>query len=91
MLENKLKEFLEKGEVYLRVKARAGASSTEVRGVLESEDGETYKIDIAAIPEQGKANAELIKYLSKIFQVSKENFAILAGAGDKIKLVKIVK
>ena len=89
MLEKSINQYKETGETYLRVKARPGAASTEVKGVLESDDGETYKIDVAAAPENGKANDELIKYLATAFQTKRANIDIISGAGDKIKLIKI--
>ncbi len=85
------KEFNEKGEVYLRLKVRPGAQATEARGVLAGEDGDTIKVDVAAAPEQGKANLELIRYLSDWFDVRKEQVKVISGAGDKLKLVKISK
>lgn len=91
MLTKYVEKFATETEIYLRIKARPGAASTEVKGILESEDGETIKIDVAAAPEQGKANVELIKYLSTWFQVPKANVSIVSGAGDKIKLVKITR
>lgn len=89
MLEKYKKQLADKGEVYLRVKARPGAEATEVRGILETEPEETLKIDVAAAPEQGKANEALIKYLALAFEVSKAAISVISGAGDKIKLIKI--
>ena len=74
-------------EVYLRIKALPGAGKTEP--VAEMADG-TLKIAVAAAPEKGKANAELIKYLSKEFKAGKSDIKIISGAGDKLKLVKII-
>jgi uncharacterized protein (TIGR00251 family) len=91
MLEKQREKFIATGEAYFRVKARPGASATEVRGVLEGEAGETYKIDVAAPPEQGKANEALIKYLAGVFLVSRSQVEIVSGAGEKIKLIKIKK
>jgi len=77
-------------EVYLKIKARPGASQTEVKGMLDGEE-EVLKIDIAAPPEKGKANIELVKFLAREFGISKGNIKIISGAGEKIKLVKITK
>jgi uncharacterized protein (TIGR00251 family) len=85
------KEFSAKGEVYLRIKARPGAQATEAKGVLAGEDGDTIKVDVAAVPEQGKANLELVRYLADWFNVRKEQVKIISGAGDKVKLIKIKK
>ncbi|NTW22664.1 DUF167 domain-containing protein [Candidatus Falkowbacteria bacterium] len=85
------KEFKEKGEVYLRLKVRPGAQATEAKGILAGEEGDTIKVDVAAAPEQGKANLELVRYLADWFSVAKDQVKIVSGAGDKVKLVKIIK
>lgn len=89
MLEKYKAQLANKGEAYIRVKARPGASATEVKGILETEPEETLKIDVAAAPENGKANEELIKYLSLAFGVSRADVKVISGAGEKVKLVKI--
>ncbi len=84
---NKYKEKLRiNNEVYLRIKVRPNSSKTEIREIMEDE---TVKVDVAAIPEKGKANKELIKYLAREFKVNKENVKILSGISNRIKLVKI--
>lgn len=80
------KVLQEKGEVYLRIKVSPGSPETLVKKILEDE---TIKIDIAARPEKGKANQELIKFLAKEFFVRKENIKIISGASEKLKLIKI--
>lgn len=50
---------------------------------------ETIKVRIAAPAEKGKANAELIKFLSKEFGVGRANITIVAGKTDHLKLIKI--
>ena len=77
-----------KGEAYLAVKVIPGSAKTEFRELMT--DG-TYKIAIAAAPEKGKANAELIKFLAKEFKVLKSRLIIISGAGERTKLVKVIK
>ena len=85
---NKYKEKLEmNGEVYLRIKVNPNTSKTEIREIMENE---TIKIDVAAVPEKGKANKKLIAYLTKEFKINKENVIILSGIRDRIKLIKII-
>jgi len=79
-------ELKNRGEVYLRVKARPGAGKTQIKDIL---DDDTIKINIAAPPVKGKANQELIKFFAKEFCVKKRNIKIISGKQDKIKLVKI--
>jgi len=74
--------------MYLRVKVLPKSPKNEIVETLE--DG-TIKIRIKAAPEKGKANAELIKFLSKKYQVEKDKISIISGAKEQIKLIKIVK
>lgn len=88
MLDIFKEEFNKKGEVYLRIKAKPSASKTELMEILSDN---TIKISIAASPEKGKANQELVKFLVREFSLEKENIKIISGAGDRIKLIKITK
>lgn len=90
MLENYINKLKQGGELYLKVKVRPGAAKTILKGVLEGEE-EVLKIDISAPPEKGKANIELLRYLSKALAVDKGGIRIISGAGDKIKLLKITE
>lgn len=86
---NDIKAQLEnKGEAYLAIKVIPGSAKTEFRQLLADD---TYKIAIAAAPEKGKANTELIKFLAKELKVLKSRFIIISGAGERTKLVKITK
>lgn len=77
-----------KGEAYLAVKAVPGSAKTEFREIMADD---TYKIAVAAAPEKGKANTELIKFLACEFEVSKNQIMIISGAGERTKLIKITK
>ena len=88
-MEYKAGDNLKDGdEVYLRIKVRPGASKNEFKG--EMTDG-TWKINIAAVPERGKANQELIGFLAKELKFKKENIKIISGMSDHVKLIKIIK
>jgi len=88
MINELINKIDKEGETYLRIKVRPNASRNEVRE--EMGDG-TWKINIAAVAERGKANEELIKFLAKEFKLRKENVKIISGAGEHIKLIKIIK
>jgi hypothetical protein len=83
-----LKKLEEKGEVYLQIKVNPGSAKTEFKDKL---DNNTIKINVAAPPERGKANKELIKFLAKFFSVAKDNISVISGAGERLKLIKIIK
>lgn len=80
------RQLLEKNKGYLRVKVLPCSSKNEITDVM---DDETVKIRIAAPPEKGKANKELIKFLSKELEISKDRITIISGKTEPVKLVKI--
>jgi uncharacterized protein len=87
MLDEYKKILIEKGEVYLRVKVRPNSSSSNIAVAGDDE----IKINIAAKPEKGKANMELIRFLAKEFDINKNNVKIISGVNNRIKLLKITK
>ena len=86
MWEKFKKQFIQDGEVYLRIKAHPNSPKTEINSILEDE---TIKINISAVAEKNKANIELIKFLAKEFGVNKNSVTIISGKADRVKLIKI--
>lgn len=78
--------LVESGSVTFEVKVRAGAPNTAAKEIL---DNGVYKIDVAAIREDGKANAELIGYLADAFGVAKACVEILSGHAAAKKIMKV--
>jgi len=72
----------------LKIKATPWASKSEFFSVL---DNWVLKIRIKAPAEKWKANKELINYLSKELNLSKNNFEIISGGSDQVKRVRIVR
>ncbi len=67
----------------IHVKPGAGKNAiTEIRP-------EFIKIKISAPPEKGRANTELIKFLSRILKIDKEHIEIVSGINSKIKRIKV--
>ncbi|MFA4942755.1 MAG: DUF167 domain-containing protein [Patescibacteria group bacterium] len=87
MLEKYRQILADKGELYLRLKVRPGAPKNELKALLTDE---TIKINIAAVAENGRANTALIDFLAKEFGVQKSSIRIISGAGDHLKLIKII-
>lgn len=86
MLESLISELAEKDTVQFYVRVRSGMAKTEVQSIM---DDESVKIHVAAIAENGKANAELKRYLAEEFGVAKENVKMLSGASNRVKLIRI--
>ena len=79
-------QFTEKDNALVfTVKVVPRASKSEIVGEIDS----MMKVRIASPPVDGVANAELIKLLSKIFEVSKSNVEIISGETSKIKQIRI--
>ncbi|MEA3398782.1 MAG: DUF167 domain-containing protein [Patescibacteria group bacterium] len=83
-----IKDYVNKGEVYLRVKVRPSFRENSFAGTM---DDDTIKINISVPPIKGKANKELIKYLAQKFNTAKENIRIISDGKDRTKLIKITK
>jgi len=73
-------------DLVLRIKVIPKSAKSEVVGTME--DG-TVKIRIAAVAEKGKANAELIAFLAKQYNVSRGDVKIMTGETSALKQVRI--
>lgn len=64
----------------LRLKLTPKAKKTAINQVMEEADGTVVlKLSVTAAPEKGKANAALIKLLSKEWKLAKSDMEITAG------------
>ncbi len=71
--------------VRIAVQGHPGAKRNEV---VRFEEG-VWHIKIAAPPTEGKANKELIEFLSKVLDISKSRISIDKGATGHRKLIAI--
>ena len=76
----------------LTIHITPNAKKTELLGEETNLFGEKYlKIKVAAPPVEGKANKELISFLSDHFKVPKSIIRILKGETSRTKIVEIPK
>jgi len=73
--------------IALPVRVIPRASRNEIVEILSDH---TVKIRLQAPPVEGKANEELIKFLSKILDIPKSKFEIVAGKTGRDKLISIL-
>lgn len=74
----------------LRVRVTPNSSRCAAGGIFTAADGRDYlKINLTAVPEKGKANQELIKFLSKVLGVPKSAFSLLSGDTDRYKRIAV--
>ena len=74
---------LDGDKIRLEIKAVPGASNTELAGV---KDGR-LRVRIAAAPEDGKANAQMLNFLSKALGCPKRDLQLLSGEKSRLKTI----
>ena len=73
-------------QVTISIRVVPRASKDGIAGLLGTE---ALKVRIQAPPVEGKANAYLIKYLSKQWKISKSTIEILSGETGRNKRIRI--
>ena len=71
--------------IKIQVQVHPNARSNGVQGEKEG----IWQLKIAAPPVEGKANQELVKFLSTVLQVRKSNLEIEKGLTGRRKLIAI--
>lgn len=71
----------------LAIRVTPRASKNEITGILD--DG-TIKIRLTAPPVEGKANAELIRFLAEVLDIAPSKLEIVAGETGRDKLVSVL-
>jgi uncharacterized protein (TIGR00251 family) len=67
----------------LTLRVAPGAASTAVVGRY----GDGWKLRVAAAPENGKANAAVLRLLAEVLDVPERDVAIVSGHGSRDKTV----
>ena len=75
--------------VVLSLHVQPGAKRTEVAGVHGEGTQARLKVRLAALPVDGKANAELLRFLADAFGAPLRNVALLRGESSRAKVVRI--
>jgi len=78
------------GGARVAVRLTPKGGRTAIDGVVRDAEGKVYlKVRVSAPPEDGKANAALIKTLAKAFGVPPGRLSLIAGAKARRKIVHI--
>ena len=76
--------------IILRVRLTPNSSCCKINGIFTTPDNEDYiKINVISVPEKGKANAELITWLSKKLKLAKSDIKLISGELDRYKKILI--
>lgn len=84
--------FLQKNSDHflLFVKVTPNSSKNKIGKIVLDEKSQEYlKVNVAAVPEDGKANEEIIKFFAKTLKIPKSKIEILRGDISRIKVLKI--
>jgi uncharacterized protein (TIGR00251 family) len=74
--------------VFVRLAPKASAN--RIAGIAAEPDGGTVlKVMVTAVPEDGKANAALIKLLAKAWRIPARDIGIVQGAADRRKMLHV--
>ncbi len=72
--------------IILKVRIVPRASKDGIQGIM----GDALKVRIQAPPVEGKANAYLIKFLSKHWKIPRASIEILSGKTGRNKRIRIL-
>ncbi|MBU6140821.1 MAG: DUF167 domain-containing protein [Proteobacteria bacterium] len=83
-----LRENLGGDLIFVRV--TTNAVQTKIGGKFIDEKNQEYlKINVAAVPEKGMANEELIKFLAKKLKIPQSKIEIIRGETSRLKVLKL--
>ena len=74
------------GAITLTLRVQPGAGRSEFAGL----HGDALKLRLGAPPLEGKANAELIRFLADAFCVPQRNVLLLRGETSRAKIVRVI-
>ena len=76
--------------VRVAVRLTPKAARDRIDGVVADAEGDgVLKAAVTAVPEDGKANAALIKLLAKAWKLPKTSITVVQGATDRRKLLHL--
>jgi uncharacterized protein len=71
----------------LRIDLRVSPGAA--RSAVVGKHGTAWKVRVAAAPENGRANAELLRLLAAVLDVPVRSLSIVAGRGSRSKTVAV--
>lgn len=81
---------VKESSVLLHCRVTPNAKISEVLGWMTDERGiRRLKVKLAALPVDGKANQELVKFLSKELAVTRSRLKLVSGEKSRLKTVQV--
>lgn len=80
-----------KSGIIIHLKVIPNSSKNEVCGIINDANGQEFlKVKVTAIPDEGKANKALLKFLSKEWNIKPSDIEIISGQTSRIKKIQII-
>lgn len=76
---------IEEKASFLNFKIRPNAQETKIKEIEET----FILMDVRAVPEDGKANKDIIEYLASLFDINKSQVKIIRGETTRYKIVEL--
>ncbi len=73
------------GGIRLRLRVKPGGRQQRLIGAY----GGALKLEVSAVPEKGRANTAVIRLLSEVFGIPRNQVEIVAGASSQDKVVVV--
>lgn len=78
------------GGALVAVRLTPKSSANAIRGIARDAAGPVrLKVAVTAVPEDGKANAALLKLLAKTWKLPKTSLTVASGATSRHKVVHV--
>ena len=74
-------------DLLLQIHAQPGASRSELAGL----HGGALKVRLQAPPVDGRANAELCRFIAALFEVKRQDVEIISGETGRQKRVRVTR
>ncbi|XP_055844469.1 UPF0235 protein C15orf40 homolog [Episyrphus balteatus] len=75
------------GNICIKILAKPGAKQNNITDITSEGVG----VQISAPPSEGEANAELVKYLSKVLGLRKSDVSLDKGSRSRNKIIQVSK
>lgn len=77
------------GKVLLQLYVQPGGKRSEVLGLYEGPGGQCLKIRVQAPPVDGKANEEVLRFVTQTLQLPKRSAVLSKGSQSRMKTIEI--
>lgn len=77
------------GGILVSLSVMPKARASMIDGIVDAPDGPALRMRITESPEKGKANAAVIKLLSRAWNIPRKNISLARGAKSRRKLLLV--